>query len=90
MILDGYPTKPIPQGDAVLQGLSLFDGKLFANYEMNATSQLRLFSLDGKPLREVALPTLGSISGTGGRWDRKEVFFGFTSFTVPPRSINAI
>jgi prolyl oligopeptidase len=74
----------IPQGDAVLQGLSIFDGKLFANYEKNAASQLRLFSLEGKPLREVALPTLGTVSATGGRWDRKEVFFGFTSFTVPP------
>ena len=74
----------IPQGDAVLQGISIFDGELFANYEKNATSQLNLFSLDGKLLREVALPTLGSVSGTGGRWDRKEVFFGFTSFTVPP------
>jgi len=74
----------IPQGDAVLQGLSIFDGKLFANYEKNATSQLRLFNLEGTPLREISLPTLGSVSGTGGRWDRKEVFFGFTSFTVPP------
>ena len=74
----------ISEGDAVLQAISIFDGKLFANYEKNASSQLKLFDLDGKPLREVALPAIGSVAGIGGRWDRKEVFFGFTSFTVPP------
>jgi prolyl oligopeptidase len=57
---------------------------VFANYEKNASSQLKLFGLDGTPLREVALPAIGSVSGIGGRWDRKEVFFGFSSFTVPP------
>jgi prolyl oligopeptidase len=74
----------VPQGDAVLQAVSIFDGKLFANYEKNASSLLKLFDLNGKPLREVALPAIGSVAGIGGKWDRKEVFFGFTSFTIPP------
>ncbi len=40
----------IPQADAVLQGVGVYGGKLFAQYEQNATSQLKLFDLDGKKL----------------------------------------
>jgi prolyl oligopeptidase len=53
-------------------------------YEQNATSQLKLFDLDGKKLTDIALPAIGSVFGSGGRWDRDEAFFGFQSFTTPP------
>ena len=74
----------VGQSDAVLNGASVLGGKLFAQYEKNASSQLKLFELDGKPIADLPLPTLGTVTGIGGRWDRKEVFFGFSSFTVPP------
>ena len=74
----------IPQSDAVLQGAAVFGGKLFAQYEQNASSQLKLFDLDGKKISDVALPAIGTVFGSGGRWDRDEMFFGFQSFTVPP------
>jgi prolyl oligopeptidase len=73
----------IPESDAVLQNLSIFGGMLFAQYEKNATSELQRFDLAGKPLGEVRLPALGTAAGIGGRWDRKEMFFGFQSFTIP-------
>jgi prolyl oligopeptidase len=74
----------IPQTDAVLQGAAVFGGKLFAQYEQNATSQLKIFDLDGKKLSDVFLPAIGTVFGSSGRWDRDEAFFGFQSFTVPP------
>ncbi len=74
----------IPQGDAVLQGAGVTGGKLFAQYEHNAASELKVFDLDGKKLTDIPMPTIGSIFATGGKWDRDEVFFGFQSFTVPP------
>ena len=74
----------IPASDAILQGIGIVDGKILAQYEKNATSQLKLFDLDGKALGDIELPGLGSVEGLGGRWDRKETFFGFQSFTVPP------
>jgi len=74
----------IPQSDAVLQGASVTGGKLLATYEHNATSELKLFSLDGKKLADIALPAIGAIFGVSGRYDRNEIFFGFQSFTVPP------
>jgi prolyl oligopeptidase len=74
----------IPQTDAVLQNVSVYGHKLFAQYEQNATSQLKMFELDGKKLPDISLPAIGTVFGTGGRWDRDEVFFGFHSFTMPP------
>jgi prolyl oligopeptidase len=74
----------IPQSDAVLQGTAVFGGKLFAQYEQNASSQLKLFDLDGKKLNDLTLPAIGSIYGSGGRWDRDEIFYGFQSFTFAP------
>ena len=74
----------IPQSDAVLQGVGVMGGKLLAQYEHNATSELKLFALDGQKLSDVALPTIGNVFGSGGKWNRDEIFFGFQSFTVPP------
>jgi prolyl oligopeptidase len=74
----------IPQSDAVLQGAAVFGGKLFAQYEQNASSQLKIFDLDGKKLTDVSLPAIGTVFGTGGKWNHDEAFFGFQSFTVPP------
>src|SRR5580704_14597982 len=74
----------IPQADAVLQGAAVFGGKLFAQYEQNASSQLKLFDLDGKKISDINLPATGTIFGSGGRWDRDEIFYGFQSFTFAP------
>jgi prolyl oligopeptidase len=74
----------IPQTDAVLQNASVTGGKLLGQYEHNATSELKLFGLDGKKLADVPLPALGDVFSTSGRYDRNEIFFGFQSFTVPP------
>ena len=74
----------IPQSDAVLQNASVTGGKLLAQYEHNATSELKLFGLDGKKLADIPLPAIGSVFSASGRYDRNEIFFGFQSFTVPP------
>jgi len=74
----------IPQTDAVLQGAAVWGGKLFAQYEQNVSSQLKLFDLEGKKIADLALPAIGTVFGSAGRWDRDEIFYGFQSFTVPP------
>src|SRR5262249_16302526 len=73
----------IPQGDAVLQNVGVVNGQLLALYEKNATSQLRLLDAEGKSLSEVQMPAIGSVYGLGGKWNRKEAFLAFHSFTVP-------
>jgi prolyl oligopeptidase len=74
----------IPQTDAVLQGVAVFGGKLFAQYEQNASSQLEIFDLNGEKLGNLLLPTIGTVFGAGGHWKSDEIFYGFQSFTTPP------
>jgi prolyl oligopeptidase len=74
----------IPASDAVLQNASVTGGKLLAQYEHNATSELKLFDLGGKKLGDISLPAIGSVFTASGRYDRSEIFFGFQSFTAPP------
>jgi prolyl oligopeptidase len=74
----------IPQSDAVLKGAAVVGGKLLAQYEKNVSSHLKLFELDGKLSGDVPMPTIGTVTGLGGRWDHKDGFFSFSSFTVPP------
>jgi prolyl oligopeptidase len=74
----------IPATDAVLQDASVTGGKIFAQYEHNATSELKLFALDGKKISDISLPAIGDVFSASGRYDRNEIFFGFQSFTVPP------
>jgi prolyl oligopeptidase len=74
----------IPQTDAVLQGAAVWGGKLFAQYEQNASSQLKIFDLNGTNLRGIALPAIGTVFASEGKWDRDEIFYGFQSFTFAP------
>ena len=73
----------VPEGSAVLEGARLAGGKLLLRSVVDASSRLRLYDLDGKMLREIALPTLGTVSGVSARWDSPDVFFAFQSFALP-------
>ena len=58
--------------------------RLVLSYLEHASSRLRLADLDGGLRHELALPTLGSLFGLGVEPDGHELFFGFSSYTVPP------
>ncbi len=74
----------IPQTEAVLQGIAFAGGKIFAQYEHDASSELKILSLDGKPERNIPLPTIGTVFSSGSKYDSHEIFYAFHSFTVPP------
>ncbi|HEV7521489.1 MAG TPA: prolyl oligopeptidase family serine peptidase [Candidatus Angelobacter sp.] len=75
----------IPESDAVIEGRAVIIGKkLFVHSMKNASSQLSLFDLHGKPVADVAMPALGSIFDLGGSWNSESGFFGFVSYAVPP------
>lgn len=74
----------IPErSDAVVQDFSLAGGRLFVNYLENVASHVKIFEPDGKFIRDLSLPTLGTVYGPYGRWESDEAFFIFTSFHVP-------
>ena len=75
----------ILESDAVIEGrAAIIARKLFVHSIRNASSQLSLFDLDGKPLADVAIPALGSIFDLGGNWNSDSGYFGFVSYAVPP------
>ncbi len=73
----------VPQGEHVLESFSLAGGRVFANYLENVVSKVRVFGPEGRPMGEIAFPTLGTVGGMNGRWASNEAFFTFSSFTVP-------
>lgn len=73
------PQKP----DAVITHLSLARGILAVNYQHNASTKIELFELDGRPIRELELPGIGTAS-LATEPDRTEAFLTFTSFNSPP------
>jgi prolyl oligopeptidase len=73
-----------PRPDAVLDGASVAGDHLLLTYLEKATSRLRIARRDGSAVREHALPGLGSLFGLGTEWDGDELFYGFSSYTVPP------
>ena len=74
----------IPEDSAdVLQSAVVCGGKIVCSYLHNASSALRVFDLQGKFLKEVALPEIGALTGVSGKKEEKLAFFGFTSFLRP-------
>ena len=74
----------LPEGDDVLEGAGVVGTRLLALRLRDASSRLVLHDLEGKLVREIALPALGTVAGLTGEWDGDEAFFGFSSYTFPP------
>jgi prolyl oligopeptidase len=68
----------------VLNDVAPIGPNLIATYLADASSKVRIFAKTGEPKGEVALPTIGSTGGAGGRWDGDEAFYDFSSFAVAP------
>jgi prolyl oligopeptidase len=73
----------IPQGQDVLEGVQIIHDTFVANFMHDAASRLRLFALDGRMLKDLELPTLGSIGSITGERKDDEMFYAFTSFLYP-------
>lgn len=66
-----------------LQGASTVGGYLMAYYLEDATNSVYQYDLDGKLVRKIELPGIGSVGGFGGKEEDKETFYSLTSFTSP-------
>ncbi len=66
---------------ATLVSANVIGGLLSLEYLRAATSELRLVTLQGKPLRPLGLPELGTASNLSGLEDEPVAYYAFTSFT---------
>ena len=73
----------IPQAAETLRGANVVGNRFVATYLKDAHSQVRVFDINGKPIRDVTLPGLGSAYGFGGKRDETETFYVFSSYTDP-------
>ena len=73
----------IPQVEETLEGVSLVGDRFIATYLKDAHTQVKVFELDGRFVREVDFPGIGTASGFGGHRDDLETFYAFTSYTTP-------
>lgn len=75
----------VPEGDDTLESVTVAGGKLFALYLKDASSRVRVFSSAGALVREIALPTLGTVATLSGRSDQHDVYYSFSSFLTPTK-----
>jgi prolyl oligopeptidase len=80
----GETSEIIPQSENTLQGANTLNNQFVAFYLKDAATQIKIFNLDGSPVRNVALPGVGSAGGFSGKRDETETFYSYTSFTTPP------
>jgi len=73
----------VPQSADVITGVSLIADRLVIRYMRDAAEEARIFTLAGKPEREISLPTLGLLGGFAGKRTDTETFYAFASFTYP-------
>lgn len=73
----------IPESDSVLDSFSAVGGKLAVELVHNVISRVKIFDTNGKFIREITPPTIGSLSNLNGRWESNEAFYSFSSFHVP-------
>jgi prolyl oligopeptidase len=74
----------IPEKEEALQSVSTAGGYLFAQYLKDASTKVYQYTYDGKLVREITLPGIGSATGFGGEKEDKEFFYTFSSFSTPP------
>ncbi|MEP4077595.1 prolyl oligopeptidase family serine peptidase [Haloferula sp.] len=73
----------LPESDALLAAASMVGNQIICRYLEHASSRIRCFDHDGKAIRTVELPGIGTADGFYGRKDDDFCFYSFTSFTDP-------
>ncbi|MFN3551807.1 MAG: prolyl oligopeptidase family serine peptidase [Novosphingobium meiothermophilum] len=76
-------TTVVEQSDANLEAAGIIGGRLFLHYLRDVKAQVNLHDLDGRFVKELELPGVGSLTGVSGKPQDRTGYFGFTSFTMP-------
>lgn len=64
-------------------GVSTCGGRFFAQYTKDAVSAIEEYTADGKKVKTIALPGLGTASGFSGKKEEKDVYYSYTSYVYP-------
>ncbi|MGJ1195221.1 prolyl oligopeptidase family serine peptidase [Sphingobacterium spiritivorum] len=75
----------IPETENVLS-ISTGGGYIFANYLKDAISVVEQYTYEGKKVRAIELPGVGTASGFGGKKKEKDIYFSFSNYITPSSS----
>ncbi len=67
----------------VLESVVVCGEKIVCSYLHNASNAMRVFDLEGKPLKEIVLPEIGTVSAVRGEREDQQAFFSFQSYLRP-------
>lgn len=73
----------VPESEQTLQQGTIIGDKLLLSYLKDASSQVLVFDLRGKPARSLSLNGIGTASGFKGKPGDPETFYSFSSFNRP-------
>ncbi|MGI8639322.1 MAG: prolyl oligopeptidase family serine peptidase [Pyrinomonadaceae bacterium] len=74
----------VPQAAETLQGANFINNQFVGDYLKDAYTQFRIYDLNGKLVRSVELPGIGTAGGFGGKRYDTETFYTYSSFNAPP------
>jgi prolyl oligopeptidase len=72
----------IPETENVLSA-STGGGSIFAEYMIDAVSQVKQYDYNGKLIRTIQLPGVGSAGGFGGKKEETTLYYSFTNYITP-------
>ncbi len=78
-----YWQEIIPEQKEVLRYAVVVNGFLIVDYMQDAHDIIKMYTLNGHFVREIKMPTLGSVYSISGRPEDKEMFITFASFLYP-------
>jgi prolyl oligopeptidase len=73
----------IAEGTSTLQRTRCIGNLLACTYLQDASTQIRIYGLNGQWIRDVELPSVGTAEGFDGRPNDMETFYTFTSYHTP-------
>jgi len=73
----------VPEQAETLVEARMLNQQIVTEYLADARSMVKVVDLTGKPVREITLPGIGSVSGFSGKRGDTETFYSFTGFTNP-------
>ena len=72
----------IPETENVLN-VSTASGYIFAKYMVDAVSKVKQYDFNGKLVRDIELPGVGTAGGFGGKVDAETIYYSFTNYINP-------
>ncbi|MBP6004543.1 MAG: S9 family peptidase [Pyrinomonadaceae bacterium] len=74
----------IPETADTLNGVQFINNQFVLNYMKDAYTKIKIYETDGRFVRDVELPGIGSAGGFGGKRTDTETFYSYSSYNAPP------